>query len=82
MSELGDLYKEIKDDIRNKRQSNFETNILPLIKCDVYIGKNGQFVFDSEFGVIDYFPKSKRLLIRVQNKWIHNGDNWIKENLL
>jgi hypothetical protein len=82
MSELGDIYKQNRNSIRSERQSNFETNILPLIKCDVYIGKNGQFIFDSNLGVIDYFPKSKRLLIRAKNKWIHNGDNWIKENLL
>lgn len=33
-------------------------------------------------GFVDYFPKANKVLIRQKNKWIDNGLNWIKTNLV
>ena len=38
-------------------------------------------VVDS-FGIVAYYPKSNRLLIQKDNKWVNDGLNWIIENLL
>lgn len=35
-----------------------------------------------EIGIIDFFPKANRLLVRKQNKWFSNGVNWIENNIL
>lgn len=87
MSDLGDSYKELKqqqNSIRQMRDNKFKTELLPLLgsKYDVYEGNNSSFIIDSDKGVIEYFPKSKRLLIRAENKWVTNGDEWLKSNLL
>lgn len=87
MGDLGDSYREFwqqKNSIRQLRSDKFEDEILPMLKAkyDVFEGKNSNYIIDSPKGVIDYFPKSKRLLIREDNKWISNGLEWIKSNLL
>lgn len=86
MSDYGELCHELRDksnNIRDARKDKFETELLPLIEkqCDVTIGKNGNYIIDSNLGVIDYFPKSRRLLIRETNTWQSNGYKWIEEHI-
>jgi hypothetical protein len=35
-----------------------------------------------KYGVLDYFPKANKLLIRKDNKWVKPGLKWIITNLL
>lgn len=35
----------------------------------------------TEHGIIDYFPKANKLLIRKNNDWKEKGLNWLKENI-
>ena len=35
-----------------------------------------------KFGIIDYFPKANKVLIRKDNRWIIGGLNWINQNLI
>lgn len=36
----------------------------------------------NNYGVIDFYPKANRILIRKSNKWISQGLKWIINNLL
>ena len=51
------------------------------------VENNHKFTIDTDaqeekFGVIDYFPKANKVLIRKDNKWIKPGLKWIITNLL
>jgi hypothetical protein len=78
MDELQGCYKK-------KRYSYFKEWWLPELQefVEVFERKNGSFTFEtSNYGVIDFFPKSNALLIRKDNNWKRPGLKWIKENIL
>lgn len=72
--------------LREERNERFEDKYLEQIKSkyEVYGDANsGKYTIDdTEFGVIDFFPKANKILIRKENKWMTGGLKWIKENLL
>lgn len=35
-----------------------------------------------EFGIVDYFVKANKILIRKDNKWEEHGLRWIENNLM
>lgn len=82
------MYKELKESIeklRNNRLSNFESNWLLDFaeKYNVYFRDNGSYSFETEkFGIIDYYPKANKILIRKGNKWIKPGLKWLIKNIL
>ena len=44
---------------------------------------NGSFsIHTDDHGIIDFFPKANKLLIRKDNKWIKPGLKWIIKHLL
>jgi len=54
---------------------------------DIIYDNNGKYTIDTDsqevkHGVIDYFPKANKLLIRKKNKWVKPGLPWIIKNLL
>lgn len=45
--------------------------------------KQGKFSINTiTKGIIDYYPKANKILIRNKNKWISDGLNWIKTTLI
>lgn len=71
--------------LREERAENFDESYLgPLeAKYDVVLRSNGSYAITTTvYGVIDFFPKANKLLIRKDNKWIKPGLNWIINNLL
>lgn len=36
----------------------------------------------TNYGIIDYYPKSNKILIGKKNKWIEGGLYWIRNTLL
>lgn len=34
-----------------------------------------------EYGIVDYYPKSNKVLIRKDNEWISNGLDWMIKEL-
>lgn len=74
--------------LREKRLERFETYLLDLEKQGYEIVENNhKYTIDTDtqeikYGVIDYFPKANKVLIRKDNKWIKPGLNWIIKNLL
>jgi hypothetical protein len=87
MGDIGEHYHQEKQKfqtIKIQRETVFIDYWLPLFKkyCEVYLGSNNQYVFDSVIGVLDFYPKSNRLLIRAENKWLNNGLEYLKQKLL
>ena len=70
---------------RAVRLEEFEEKWLPILqsKCKVHRdGLTGRYTFElNDFGVIDFYPKANRLLIRQLNKWQSNGLNWLIKQL-
>lgn len=51
-----------------------------------YIEGSYKFSIDTDFekekyGIIDFFPKVNKILIRKRNKWIKPGLDWLLKNL-
>ncbi len=71
------LYKKAN---RAEREEKFIKELLPKIAEHVILADgNGKYTIKSKIGIVDFFPKSNRLLIRLKNKWINGGDKWIKK---
>lgn len=71
--------------LREKRSEKFIEDYLPLLEMRFPLEQrtNGSYsISTQDFGVIDYFPKANKLLIRKDNKWIKPGLKWILNNLL
>lgn len=74
--------------LREKRLERFETYLSDLEKRGYEIVEdNHKYTIDTDtqeikFGIIDYFPKANKVLIRKKNKWVKPGLKWIIDNLL
>ena len=76
------LYTKV---LRENRIENFETNWLPKFKeghiCEK--GSNQSYVIYSvRYGIIDYFPKANRCLLRKNQKLIKPALQWLVKNVL
>ncbi len=47
-----------------------------------YLDQGKIMISPTEFGIVDYYPRANKILIRKQNKWLRAGVNWILKNLL
>ena len=71
--------------IREQRSERFEDKWLSILISlyDVLYDNNGKYTIKSDsHGVLDYFPKANKLLIRNKNKWVKPGLKWITKNLI
>lgn len=74
--------------LREHRSEKFEQHLLKLEQAGYDIVENNhKYTIDTDsqeirFGIIDYFPKANKLLIRNKNQWIKPGLPWILKNLL
>ena len=68
---------------RDYRLKRFEETILPQLEAyNVTNPTYGKYTIQTpEYGFIDIFPKSNRLLIRKSNKWINGAEKWIIRNV-
>lgn len=70
--------------LREKRSEKFEGGWLQLLeqKYNVVKRDNGSYtIATQEYGIIDYFPKANKTLIRSNNRWEKPGLRWIINNL-
>ena len=82
-----DLYTK---SMREGRLERFEESYLPQLreKYDVvYDESNYKYTVDTDtqnnkYGVVDFFPKANKILIRRVNKWKKPGLQWIVKKLL
>lgn len=70
--------------LRESRSEKFEDEWLPKIEKLYQVEKrnNGSYsIHTGLFGIIDYYPKANKLLIRTQNEWEKPGLKWLITNL-
>ncbi len=71
--------------LREERAEDFDELYLPKLEAryDVMFRTNGSYSISSTpHGVLDFFPKANKMLVRKDNKWIKPGLKWIISNLL
>lgn len=74
--------------MREARLERFEcgyTEKLEANNCIVIPFNGSKVVIDtqtSKYGILDYFPKANKILIRKDNKWITQGLRWINDTIL
>jgi len=72
---------------RTKRQEEFVEKLLPEIEAKYEVKFDEQscrYTISSDkhqIDIIDYYPKSDKLLIRASNKWHKHGYAWLIKNL-
>lgn len=49
---------------------------------DIELRENGSYTIETDEDILDYYPKSDKLLTRNTNSWRSNGLEWLKNNLL
>jgi len=78
----------MKKAIRQERAEKFEPWLEELKTSKKIISiisneEQGKHTINTEkFGIVDYFPKANKLLIRKENSWKTQGLRWIKARLL
>lgn len=70
--------------LREERKEKFEETWLERLQEQTEVTKrdNESYTFDSKYGIIDFFPKKNKLLIRKQNKWKKPALKFIVRNIL
>lgn len=70
--------------LRESRSERFIEDWLPVFqkRYSIEIRNNGSYSIQTQsFGIIDFYPKANKLLIRTKNKWIKPGLKWLIINL-
>lgn len=70
--------------LRAERKEKFEETWLEKLQEQTEVTKrdNGSYTFNSKYGMVDFFPKANKLLIRKQNKWMKPALNFIINNII
>ena len=74
--------------IREARLERFEEGYAEKLesnKCIVIPFNGSKVVIDTQtekYGIVDYYPKANKILIRKDNKWLTQGLRWINDTLL
>lgn len=79
LSSLGFMVKAL----REKRSEKFVEDWLPLLEMrfPVVFNNHKYTIQTQEFGILDFFPKANKILIRKDNEWVKPGLKWIINNL-
>ena len=71
---------------RESRNEDFIEKHLPLLKAKFTVEEKAEehkyTLTTPQFGTIDFWPKSNKVLIRKKNKYIPSGLKWLVANLL
>jgi hypothetical protein len=69
--------------LRKSRSERFIEDWLPVFKKKYSISEiQGKYTFTTEkYGVIDFFPKANKVLIRKENNWHQMGLSWLIKHL-
>ena len=71
--------------LRERRSERFVEDWLKPLQLiyPITLRKNGSYsITTCEHGIIDYWPKVNKLLIRKDNQWVKPGLHWLIKNLL
>ncbi len=87
-AEAEGIYERMRYDglaLRETRWERFEDDWLARFQERFKVEKreNGSYSIDAgEHGVLDYYPRANKVLLRKKNKWIKPGLRWLVRNLL
>ena len=77
------LYTKVLREERAERFENYKDKLLQAGYNLTEFEEQGKFTIEpTNFGTIDYYPKSNKVLIRKKNKWITGGLRWLIGSLL
>jgi hypothetical protein len=77
------LYTKVLREERFERFENYKDKLLQAGYNLTEYESQGKFMIEpTEFGIIDYYPKSNKVLIRKTNTWLPAGLRWIIVSLL
>lgn len=77
------LYTKVLREERSERFENYKDKLLKAGYNLTEFEAKGKFTIEpTNFGIVDYYPKSNKVLIRKENKWITGGLRWIIGSLL
>ena len=77
------LYTKVLREERAERFENYKDKLLQAGYNLTEFKAQGKFTIEAtKFGIVDYYPKSNKVLIRKENKWITGGLRWIIGSLL
>jgi len=71
--------------LREQRFEKFDEVFLTRLKEKYTVENDGSSkftIYTKDFGILDYFPKANKILIRKENRWKKPGLKWIVNNLL
>lgn len=79
--------RRYKEESTNGRISVFNEVYLDKLIAKGYVVTNPSvgkitIVTFSDYGVVDYFPKANKVLIRKYNEWVEGGNGWIRKKLI
>lgn len=73
------IYKKIKREENLKFSEFFKDKLLAAgFNLTEHDDQGKITISPTEFGVIDFYPKANKVLIRKRNKWIHPGTSFLK----
>lgn len=70
--------------LREKRSERFLEDWLPVFqeRYPITLRPNGSYTITTQkYGILDYYPKANKLLIRETNTWKKPGLTWLIEHL-
>lgn len=77
------LYTKVLREERYERFENYKDKLKNAGYNLTEFEAQGKYTIEpTKFGIIDYYPKSNKLLIRKENKWITGGLRWIIGSIL
>lgn len=89
MGDMAEIFRaqvEAVKEIREERAERFANWLPKLQDSDKVISitedKYKFIINTNDYGIIDFFPKGNKVLIRNLNKWIKPGLQWIISKLL
>jgi len=77
------VYTKVLREERYERFENYKEKLLQKGYNLTEYEANGKITIENTpFGIVDYFPKANKILIRRSNDWKTMGLKWIITNLL
>ena len=79
---------KLNKSMREARLERFEDGYAEKLEsnnCIVIPFNGSKVVIDTQtekYGIVDYYPKANKILIRKDNKWLNQGLRWINDTLL
>ena len=79
------LYNKSLREARLERFEDGYKELLEAKQCIVTPFNGSKIVIDTQtdkYGILDYFPKANKVLIRKKSQWKNAGLRWLQNNIL